>query len=211
MATRVTTARHVVLASLIPATGFFFAAGSFWLPTTKFGVGPEFFTLTMAFFVLGILATIPVAIGFVFASRPYAGFYLVALIVSLFAMYFGFRCGADRRMKAFRSLAERSETLIGAIAAFQEQRGRPPQQLDELVPGFLPSVPSTGMGGYPHYRYLVGDDAKEYGKNEWAIEVFTPRPGINFDCFLYFPNQNYPEYGFGGSLERIGSWAYVHE
>jgi hypothetical protein len=35
--------------------------------------------------------------------------------------------------------------------------------------------------------------------------------GGSFDRFLYFPLQNYPEDGYGGSLERIGDWAYLHE
>jgi len=28
---------------------------------------------------------------------------------------------------------------------------------------------------------------------------------------LYFPKKDYPEKGYGGSLERVGDWAYVHE
>jgi hypothetical protein len=29
--------------------------------------------------------------------------------------------------------------------------------------------------------------------------------------FMYSPLPNYPERGYGGSLERVGEWAYVHE
>jgi hypothetical protein len=43
------------------------------------------------------------------------------------------------------------------------------------------------------------------------LVVFTPSGAINFDQFMYFPNRNYPEQGFGGWIERIGDWAYVHE
>ncbi len=28
---------------------------------------------------------------------------------------------------------------------------------------------------------------------------------------LYFPNRNYPQHGYGGWLEPVGDWAYVHE
>jgi hypothetical protein len=34
---------------------------------------------------------------------------------------------------------------------------------------------------------------------------------MNWDMFLYFPKQNYPKAGYGGWLERIEDWAYVHE
>jgi hypothetical protein len=39
----------------------------------------------------------------------------------------------------------------------------------------------------------------------------TPSGGINFDSFLYLPLQNWPERGYGGVLQRIDDWAYVHE
>jgi hypothetical protein len=47
--------------------------------------------------------------------------------------------------------------------------------------------------------------------NAWVLYVDTPRAGINFDQFIYLPLTNYPPRGFGGRLERLGDWAYVHE
>ena len=67
------------------------------------------------------------------------------------------------------------------------------------------------MAAYPEYKYLSGEKVKDYDGNPWVLYVFTPSGGINFDQFLYFPLQNYPSHGYGGSLERIGNWAYVHE
>jgi hypothetical protein len=53
-----------------------------------------------------------------------------------------------------------------------------------------------------HYR--IGNEAKEkYAGNPWALSVFTPGGGINFDRMLYFPNQNYPTHGYGGTLQPI--------
>jgi hypothetical protein len=34
---------------------------------------------------------------------------------------------------------------------------------------------------------------------------------MGFDSFVYFPNQQYPVYMFGGGPERVGEWVYVHE
>lgn len=128
--------------------------------------------------------------------------YLVAFVVSI-------RIGQEVRMSAFKSLADRSQTLIAAIRAYEEKHGRPPESLPALVPDFLPAVPSTGMGAYPEYRYFPR--ATNYRGNPWVITVYTPSGGINFDQFMYFPLTNYPTQGYGGWLERVGDWAYVHE
>lgn len=37
------------------------------------------------------------------------------------------------------------------------------------------------------------------------------REGINFDVFVYWPEGNYPDSMYGGWVERIGHWAYMHE
>ncbi len=41
--------------------------------------------------------------------------------------------------------------------------------------------------------------------------VQTPLGVLNWDQILYFPNQNYPAKGYGGPIELIDDWAYVHE
>ncbi len=68
------------------------------------------------------------------------------------------------------------------------------------------------MMAYSQYRYLAGDETeKQYQGNPWILRVYTPSGGINFDEMLYFPNQNYPKQGYGGTLELVGDWAYLHE
>lgn len=114
-------------------------------------------------------------------------------------------------MNAFLGLAERSKPLIQAIHSFESLHGSPPTDLNALVPGFLPEIPDTGMAAYPRYEYRTAEKAAEYEGNPWTLTVFTPSGGINFDQFMYFPKQNYPEKGYGGWLERVADWAYVHE
>ena len=57
----------------------------------------------------------------------------------------------------------------------------------------------------------MGEEAHKWDDNSWVLYIDTPSGGINFDMFMYFPNQNSPKTGYGGVLERIGDWAYVHE
>lgn len=123
----------------------------------------------------------------------------------------GLNISHDIRMKAFEQLAERSMPLVTAIEKYQGAHGSLPESLNSLVPQFLPEVPATGMAAYPEYNYAKGDDAARFEGNPWVLWVFSPYGGINFDQFIYLPLQNYPEHGYGGVLQRIGDWAYVHE
>ena len=132
-----------------------------------------------------------------------SGVYLIAYILSP-------KIGDEIRMNAFHRLAERSKSLVDAVRAYEEKHGRPPDSLEALVPEFIPSVPTTEMGAYPKYKYSVVTNTN-YSGNHWIITIFTPSAGINFDQFMYWPLTNYPARGYGGWIERVGDWAYVHE
>jgi hypothetical protein len=123
----------------------------------------------------------------------------------------GGRMAREIRNDAFHRLTQRSSDLVAAIKHYERVKGAPPPGLDALVPEFLKAVPGTGMAAYPAYRYRTGDDARRFAQNPWVLWVSTPSGGVNFDEFMYFPLQNYPQRGYGGSLQRIGDWAYLHE
>ncbi len=124
---------------------------------------------------------------------------------------FCFRLAGKYRMAAFSKLADRSSVLVQAIYKYDEDQGKPPQTLQQLVPDYLPQIPSTSMGAYPEYEYLVADDANFYQGNPWVLVVHTPLGMLNYDMFMYFPKQHYPEQIYGGNVEKIKDWAYVHE
>ncbi len=113
--------------------------------------------------------------------------------------------------EAYVEVAKRSRPLIDAIKAYEKEFGRPPGSLDQLVPRFISKMPDTGIGAVQHFEYLTGENARRYDGNPWVLRIDPPQAGIGWDQFFYFPLQNYPERGYGGSLERIGDWAYVHE
>ena len=137
--------------------------------------------------------------------------WLLASLCFLPLAFGGFILGKKVRSSAFHDLAERSAPLVSAISRYTDDHGSPPQTLNELVPDYLSETPKTGIMAYSEYRYEVGEDAERYEGNPWVLRVFTPSGGINFDEFMYFPLQNYPERGYGGSFERVGDWAYLHE
>lgn len=215
-----TRALEFVLAFILPIVA---CALAFYAPTLPFG--SRFLTET-----LGILSTL-LAIG---ALGLLA--FLVVLFVPLEVLkiitpperrvmlrvtcllgavvlgaFLGASIGRHLRTGAFKALAARSEPLVTAIQRYEQEHGTLPASLDDLTPRWLDAVPSTGMGGYPDYEYLVGEEAARYKGNPWVLRVEAFGPGMQWDTFLYFPNQDYPKYGYGGSIEPLAGWAYVHE
>ncbi len=132
---------------------------------------------------------------------------LVYVVSVLFSLHLGYKI----RHRAFEELAIRSQHLVDAIHRFESERGSPPESLVELVPNYLPGIPATGIGAYPDYHYDAADYARRQGAGDWLLWVPTSSGGINFDRFVYFPSETYPERGESGAYEPIGKWAYYHE
>lgn len=115
-------------------------------------------------------------------------------------------------MQGMAEFAKRSQPLIAAIKDFEQDQGRPPESLAELVPAYLAEVPGTGMLTYPEYEYQHGKAARNrYADNPWVLIVNTPSAILNWDQMFYFPRQNYADVPFRAGLERVGDWAYNHE
>ena len=163
--------------------------------------------------VLAAVALSPLLIGLLFWSR-WRSLSLLAIALGMVAVtssFYAVTASGKIRKDALLKLEQRSEPLVAAIQAYERAVGSPPASLDKLVPTYLPSVPGTGCGAYPEYRYLVGQGAERYLETPWVLTVPTPRGFAGFDEFMYLPAQNYPPRGLGGTLERIGAWAYLHE
>lgn len=45
----------------------------------------------------------------------------------------------------------------------------------------------------------------------YELLVHCPSGPMNWDVFVYWPSESYPDTMQGGWVERIGGWAYVHE
>ncbi len=208
--------KYLILASVLAILPLFYFPLAQWIAMSPYG---NRFFLEIAFgfplFMLACFVTIAVFCAKLLVQNKTPGVAALALLIS-FGMFLSFgigvRLGQKVRMAKVAPFSTRSELLVNAIKQFEQEHQKPPKTLSELVPKFLPEIPSTGLGGYPNYSYHTGEEARDqYHDNAWALSVFTPNVGINFDQILYFPMQNYPETGYSGSLERIGDWAYVHE
>lgn len=120
---------------------------------------------------------------------------------------FGNWAGGELRMYAFELAAERAVPLVSAIEAYERRHGVPPEQLSMLVPEFLEALPER----LPPLKITVGSAASnQYHGNPWALTADVPRALLNWDIFIYLPNQNYADVG-AASLDLLGAWAYAHE
>jgi hypothetical protein len=45
----------------------------------------------------------------------------------------------------------------------------------------------------------------------WELRVDCSNGFGNWDRFIYWPTREYPEHVYGGGVELLGDWAYVHE
>lgn len=105
----------------------------------------------------------------------------------------------------------RADPLVAAIHSHERRLGTAPEQLEELVPTELAALPTTGLGSSPEFHYRKADGTNRVFGDRWAIRVRPPQVALGFDTLFYVPSETYPERGFGGVIERIDRWAYVHE
>lgn len=179
--------------------------------------GSENFLLPNILFVVVLVwafIALPVSLLLLVAKKHRKSAINVIAFSAVFipAEMLGINLGAQVRTSAFQALAKRSEPLVCAIHDYARAKGMPPGQFKDLVPGYLKEIPGTNIAAYPSYELYSDTSApKNYYGNPWVLMVFTPTLGINFDQFMYFPLQNYPLKGYGGAIEKIGKWAYVHE
>ena len=168
--------------------------------------------LLFPFFFAFVMIFVSIVLLIFRKTRKTALLALLASLTYLIVSFGMFDIGWQVRRYGFHRLAERSVPLVQAIRRFENEKGHPPNSLKDLIPEYLHSIPDTGMGAYPNYKYIVGEESrKRWDNNPWVLYIDTPSGGINWDMFMYFPNQNYPKRGYGGDLEQIGYWAYVHE
>ena len=110
-----------------------------------------------------------------------------------------------------RRIQHRAEPLVLALERHHDDTGHYPASLEELVPGYLESVPSTGMLGHPRFTY-----ERSRSTGEWQEHHGGRNPAYHlrvqwgwYDSLHYWPSEDYPAWLWGGDVEVINGWAYV--
>lgn len=158
--------------------------------------------------LLGVI-TLPVALIVAVIFRRNADARAVAAIAAGIVLggFVGNWAGSELRMIAFQMATDRAVAVISAIEAFDQKYGTPPEHLSLLVPEFLGAMPEK----LPPLTIAVGDEAtSRFRGNRWALTALVSRGLLNWDSFVYLPNQNYADLGASG-MTKLGDWAYLHE
>lgn len=165
-------------------------------------------------FLVGVVIVIGSLIALIFKrGRRLASRVLVICLCCAVFIFGGVLFSSVIRTKQFEDLAERSRPLIAAISRFERDHGRPPAKLEVLVPTYISDVPHTGMGAYPNYEYKVSttEPGPDHLAASWELSVPCSVGILNWDVFYYLPTEKYPKHDYGGYIEPIKNWAYVHE
>ncbi|MEN9575513.1 MAG: hypothetical protein RL514_3368 [Verrucomicrobiota bacterium] len=186
-----------------------------WLSWSESRSGALGDLLSLGFIYLFLVAILGIPLSLLVCCIPRyqrkAGWLLLCSVVAVVCFGLGFHLSQPFRRQALQQVITRAESLIVAIRKFESEHGKPPPDLSALVPNHLAAVPTPGIHTSPEFFYRLPKPDESIDGNAWMLEVNPPIVGIGFDRFIYLPNQNYPERGWGGVLERIGTWAYVHE
>ncbi len=168
----------------------------------SFTLVPLFAAVTLVMLPFSLLSRKPVVIKSMLIL-------FVSLVVALPSPWLQF----PARKACCQFLVWRTRPLVNAISNYEKDLGRPPEKLSMLVPRYLPFIPNSLWGVYQDYEYKVNPYFGEAlnPRPRWELNVLCCIHPFNWDCFFYWPTQNYPGFIYGGWTERIDDWAYVHE
>ena len=138
-----------------------------------------------------------IAAAFKTKFRIYLTTFIIVWLVSWLSVPLAWSLKGIRN-PGLKRMAQQAKPLIEAIESFHEKQGRYPEDLSELVPKFLPKIPSTGASGYREFKYSFANDRSLFQRYELLVR--TPTGGINWDVFVFWPEKNYPTNMYGGSL-----------
>ena len=103
----------------------------------------------------------------------------------------------------------RALPVVIALERYKNRHGIYPRTLSELVPEDLVSIPSPGLWdpGGQGFLYTVAGPNTPF--HFYELRASTPDRGDELDSvvYLFWPERDYPDYLYGVSVRRIGSWA----
>ena len=119
---------------------------------------------------------------------------------------------AHARMGTLVAATVRARPLIAAIGLFERDRGAPPATLQELVPAYLPEVPTTGLAAYPQFVYTPTAEPSTAHDAARGWRLCLPCPLLmDLDALVYQPLSAGAERASTRAGERFGDWVYLND
>ncbi len=175
-------------------------------------------TLPLMFGQLAAFASPLVILGLIIAKLvcrtrwTTLAYHSLLVLGSAVAVFTGAEAGRQQAnavvKERFLEFALRSEPIVAAVEGFTHTVGRAPTNMAELVPRFLPQVPTTGIPVSPRIDLIVGPKLGRYPGNLFALRVQAGGFGLKWDECLFLPDQNYRS--AGQFAEPVGRWALIH-
>jgi len=209
-----------LLAVLLPAITFLFQNMCVWPAPRFLGVVALMLLSVSEFTVLFFLAAFPASVYFGTTSLIYLkkdGELVRRTSMALSCLCFiglwivAMGSANSLRHRAFVQASRVGDQLVLALTQYRNDKGEYPDSLNRLIPGYLEQIPFTGMIAYPEFSY--GKDRNDIQTNpgSYELRIDCTSGGINFDRFIYWPSETYPDRIQDNRVERIRKWAYVHE
>ena len=124
------------------------------------------------------------------ASRMGHGVLLAIGVMALDIVLYG-----TIREAGIRKVIERGHPIVTAIGNFERDTGRVPETLEELVPKYLATIPTTDAAIDPEFSYSPRSGS-------WELAVGLTQWILDDSRLLYHSDQKY-----GGCAYRYGAWA----
>ena len=108
----------------------------------------------------------------------------------------------------------RKDRMPANPSGIQFDRARWLDRVDRLkMVHDISSQLSLDRAQFSAVRELLGptDGERVLVDSRWELRIPCPNGLMNWDVFYYWPSGNYPARSHGGSVVRLGEWAYVHE
>lgn len=107
----------------------------------------------------------------------------LALVSGLY-LAFTSMCGTAIQSRACYNFAERLQPLVASVDAYKRDHNELPKKLEDLVPEYLKTLPSTGIGILPDY------DLRRV-RDSWQLVVSDPNANAEF---VYLPDPPLPAF-----------------
>lgn len=105
-----------------------------------------------------------------------------------------------------------AQPIISAISSYQQNTGKIPNELSELVPVYLEHIPEVGLLGYRYFYYRSNNNilSQYQALTEWEL-ILVIRRGFLYSAeeLVFWPSNKYLPKMYGGHSKRIFSWVYI--
>jgi hypothetical protein len=191
-----------------------------WPAPRSLGIVAAMLLSASAFTVLLVLAALPASVYFGATSLIYVkkdGELLRRASIALSCLCFvglwflAMWSANALRHRAFVRASQVGDRIVHALGRFRHDNGEYPDSLKRLSPGYLEEIPYTGMIAYPEFSYCRDRNGIETSPGSYELQINCPTGMLNFDSFIYWPSETYPDRIGGNGVERIRTWAYIHE